>query len=331
MRKFRNQIICGDCIELLNGVKEPFADLVFADPPFNIGYQYDQYHDKQKKDKYLHWTRDWMAACVNVLKPTGSFYIAIGDDYAAHIRIIGEELGLACRNWIIWHYTFGQQTKNKFARAHTHIFYFVKDEKAFTFNEHAVRLPSDRQLVYNDKRANAVGKMPDDVWNTYARVCGTFKERQGWHPCQMPELLLARIIATSSHAGELVLDPFNGSGTTAAAALQLGRDYCGIDISDNYVENTKKRLKELCSPHPLAAQEAATEPSNSHGLSMMEYLELKRLFAEMGLDAGAIIDSEKLLAIFARQYQLRMNRETAYDAELIRKVLKDFLTWVKKR
>ena len=101
MQKFKNKIICGDCIELLGGVKKPFVDLVFADPPFNIGYQYDKYHDKQKKEKYLHWTRDWMAACVNVLKPTGSFYIAIGDEYAAHVRIIGEELGLHVRNWII--------------------------------------------------------------------------------------------------------------------------------------------------------------------------------------------------------------------------------------
>ncbi|MHC5083243.1 MAG: DNA methyltransferase, partial [Planctomycetota bacterium] len=94
MRQFRNQIICGDCIDILNKVDEPFADLIFADPPFNIGYQYDQYQDKLKKDKYLHWTRDWMAACAGVLADNGSFYIAIGDDYAAHIRIIGEELGL---------------------------------------------------------------------------------------------------------------------------------------------------------------------------------------------------------------------------------------------
>lgn len=320
MRKFRNQIICGDCIELLGGAGEPFADLVFADPPFNIGYQYDHYHDKQKKDKYLHWTRDWMAACAGVLKPTGSFYIAIGDEYAAHVRIIGEQLGLHVRNWIIWHYTFGQQTKNKFARAHAHIFYFVKDEKQFTFNEHAVRLPSDRQLIYNDKRANAVGKMPDDVWNTYARVCGTFKERQGWHPCQMPELLLARIIAANSHAGELVLDPFNGSGTTAAAALQLGRDYCGFDISENYVENTKKRLADL-----------KKAVSNQHGLTTLEYLELKRLFAEMGFDAETIMNNEKLLVLFTRQFELRMNNGKTYNRGLVQAVLKDFLTWVKKR
>ena len=321
MQQFRNKILCGDSIELLGGVNEPFADLVFADPPFNIGYQYDQYHDKLKKDKYLHWTRDWMAACVNVLKPTGSFYIAIGDEYAAHIRLIGEELGLHLRNWIIWHYTFGQQTKNKFARSHAHIFYFVKNEKEFIFNEHSVRLPSDRQLIYNDKRANTAGKMPDDVWNTYARVCGTFKERQGWHPCQMPELLLARIVAASSHPGDLVLDPFNGSGTTAAAAMQLGRDYCGFDISEDYVKNTQKRLKELSK-----SQKSLSGPLNAE-----EYLELKRLFVEIGFEAVEIIESDKLLDIFVRQFQFRMNNGTTYDRELVRNALKDFTTWTKKR
>ena len=322
MQKFKNKIICGDCIDLLSKVKTPFVDLVFADPPFNIGYQYDQYHDTQKKDKYLHWTRDWMAACVNVLKPTGSFYIAIGDDYAAHVHIIGEELGLHVRNWIIWHYTFGQQTKNKFARSHTHVFYFVKDEKEFTFNEHAVRLPSDRQLIYNDKRANAKGKMPDDVWNTYARVCGTFKERQGWHPCQMPELLLARIVAASSNPADLVLDPFNGSGTTAAAALQLGRNYCGIDISENYVANTKQRLKEL---------KKEEKKSIFGSLNAEEYLELKRLFVEIGFDVETLINSKKLLDIFTRQFELRMNNGKTYNTALVQEALKDFVTWAKKR
>ena len=322
MREFRNQIICGDCIELLGCVKEPFVDLVFADPPFNIGYQYDHYEDTLEKDKYLHWTRDWMAACVNVLKPTGSFYIAIGAEYAANVRIIGEELGLICRNWIIWHYTFGQHGKTKFSRAHTHIFYFAKDEKACTFNDLAVRLPSDRQLIYNDSRANATGKIPDDVWNTYARVCGTFKERQSWHPCQMPELLLARIIAASSNPGDLVLDPFNGSGTTAAAAMQLGREYCGIDISENYVENTKTRLKELKGQH---------RQTLFGNLDAREYLELKRLFVEMGLDAKNIINSDKLLTIFTHQFEVRMGNEKTYNTDLVQEVLKDFLTWSKKR
>jgi site-specific DNA-methyltransferase (adenine-specific) len=318
MREYQNKILCGDCIELLGKVREPFADLVFADPPFNIGYQYDKYHDRVEKNNYITWTKDWMAACVRVLKSNGSFYIAIGDDYAAHVRIIGEELGLVVRNWIIWHYTFGQQTKEKFAKSHTHILYFVKDPKNFVFNDFAVRVPSDRQLIYNDARANSTGKIPDDTWNRYSRVCGTFKERQGWHPCQMPELLLARIIATSSNPGDLVLDPFNGSGTTAAAALQLGRNYCGIDISEEYVKNATPRLKNI-------------EKQKNEGQNVHEQLELKRLFVEMGLDAKTVMENSFLLNLFAKQFRLRMNNKKDYDHALIQNALKELTTWVTKK
>lgn len=321
MESFQNKIVCGDCIDLLNGAEVPFADLVFADPPFNIGFQYDRYSDTLEKDKYLHWTRDWMAACVKVLKPHGAFYIAIGDEYAAHVRIIGEQLGLYCRNWIIWHYTFGQQCKYKFARSHAHIFYFAKDAENYTFNDMKIRLPSGRQLLYNDKRANPVGKMPDDVWNTYSRVCGTFKERQGWHPCQMPELLLARIIAVSTRSGDLVLDPFSGSGTTAAAAMQLKRRYCGIDISENYVENARKRLDEL----------NGFGKSTLYGsLDSEEYLEMKRLFAEMDLPAMRLLEDQRLLGIFIRQFEMRMNNGRQYVKPLVCEVLHDFLLWGKK-
>lgn len=309
MKKFTNKIICGDCIELLGKVKEPFADLVFADPPFNIGYKYDKYKDVVKSEKYIAWTRDWMEACVNVLKPDGSFYIAIGDDYAAQVRIIGEELGLTVRNWMIWHYTFGQQTKTKFARAHTHIFYFAKDSENYTFNDHAVRVPSDRQLIYNDKRSNPRGKMPDDVWNVFSRVCGTFKEREGWHPCQMPESVLMRIVSVSSNPGDLVLDPFNGSGTTAAAAKKLGRDYCGFDISDDYVKNTRKRLTELEYEKPFA--------SISGALDSGEMQELRRLCIDIEIEIKTIVNSKKLLGIFARQFEVRMNNSKTYSDELI--------------
>jgi DNA modification methylase len=243
MQDFFDKIICGDCIEVLRRIGEPFADLIFADPPFNIGYKYDKYNDKQKREHYIGWTRQWMTACKKVLKPAGSFYIAIGDDYAANVKVIADEIGLFMRNWLIWYYTFGQQTKNKFARAHTHIFYFVNDKKNFIFNDAAVRVPSDRQLIYNDKRANPAGKIPDDVWD-FSRVCGTFKERQGWHPCQMPEGLLKRIISASSNPGDCVLDPFGGSGTTAAAAHQLDRHYVCIELSEQYAHNARERLKQ---------------------------------------------------------------------------------------
>jgi site-specific DNA-methyltransferase (adenine-specific) len=321
MKEMLNKIICGDCIEILNKAKEPFADLIFADPPFNIGRKYDNYNDNHDRQKYIDWTRQWMTACCKVLKPHGSFYIAIGDDYAANVKIIAEELGLFCRNWIIWHYTFGQQTKNKFARSHTHIFYFVKDKKNFTFNDNAVRTPSDRQLVYKDKRANSSGKMPDDVWPDYSRVCGTFTERQSWHPCQMPEMLLARIIAAGSNKGDCVLDPFIGSGTTAAVAAKYGRNYCGIDISQRYVKKTIERIAQI---------KKQNKASNNMSFNSIELEEIKRLFVETGLSIAQIVENNKRLEIFANQFAVRMNNHKKYDAGQIASVIKDFTSWDKR-
>ncbi len=312
MQKLLNKIICGDCIEVLSEISEPFADLIFADPPFNIGYKYDKYYDKVKSKNYIAWTKNWMSICKKVLKPHGSFYIAIGDEYAANVKIIADELGLFMRNWIIWHYTFGQQTKNKFARAHTHIFYFVKDKKNFTFNNHTVRLPSDRQLIYNDRRANPIGKMPDDVWD-FSRVCGTFKERTGWHPCQMPESLLKRIIAVSSNPGDCVLDPFSGSGTTAAAAYQLGRNYVGIETSPQYVEKANERLADL-----------KNQRKANLFLDTVELSELRQLLSDMKRTAKEIATDKNLLKIFTNQFAVRMNNQKRYRTGEIVTALRDF-------
>jgi site-specific DNA-methyltransferase (adenine-specific) len=266
-----NQIIQGDCIKVLNDGPEGWVDLVFADPPFNIGYLYSGYNDERKTEDYLKFSEDWMRAVHRALKPSGSFYLAIGDEYAADLCYLARrQIGFHMRNWIIWHYTFGQQMKQKFAKSHTHILYFTKDAdpKNFTFNADAVRVASARQTTYADARANPKGKVPDDTWylrpqetpeeffapdsDTWnvSRVCGTFKEREGWHGCQMPIAVLDRIVKASSNPGDIVLDPFNGSGTTAVSAALLDRKYVGIDQSKEYVEFARKRLQ-----HALEAKE----------------------------------------------------------------------------
>jgi site-specific DNA-methyltransferase (adenine-specific) len=303
MQELRNQILCGDCVEVLRRVKEPFADLIFADPPFNIGYKYDKYHDKKASEKYLAWTRDWIGECVRLLKPHGSIYIAIGDEYAAQIKLILEdELGLTMRNWIIWHYTFGQQTKNKFARAHTHILYFVKDAKNFVFNDEVVRVISDRQKKYSDKRANPAGKMPDDVWNEYPRVCGTFRERTGF-PCQMPESLLARIIRISSNEGDWVLDPFCGSGTTAVVAHKLNRQYTTIDLSEIYVEAARERI---------AASEGLPVEGNGSDWPEHADAELKWLYSENKIPVRHLRASRTLLSLFTQKLNGRLQKKRPY-------------------
>ncbi|UCD28365.1 MAG: site-specific DNA-methyltransferase [Planctomycetota bacterium] len=268
-----NQIYKKDCIKGLAQIEPGTVDLAFADPPFNIGYDYDTYNDRQDADKYLDWSRDWMSGVVKALKPTGTFWLAIGDEYAAELKIIAQnELGLTCRNWVIWYYTFGVHCTKKFSRSHAHLFYFVKDPKKFTFNDLDIRVPSARQLVYADKRADARGRVPDDTWILrpqdlpdgfkpdesvwyFPRVCGTFKEREGWHGCQMPEQLLGRIIRACSNTGDLVLDPFAGSGTTLAVAKKLGRQWLGFEISKEYIARIRKRMKNISSGDPLDGTE----------------------------------------------------------------------------
>ncbi|UCC32008.1 MAG: site-specific DNA-methyltransferase [Phycisphaerales bacterium] len=298
------RIVQGDCIKKLKTLDAGSVDLVFADPPFNIGYDYDEYDDKRSCEDYLSWSTRWISEVIRVLKPDGTFWLAIGDEYAAELKVMAtRELGLTCRSWVVWYYTFGVHCKHKFTRSHAHLFYFVKDAKKFTFNTDDIRVPSARQLVYADRRANPKGRVPDDTWiipprggiqnsefgiqnSTFVlrpqdvpegftadsdtwyfpRVCGTFKERGGFHGCQMPEQLLGRIIKACSDEGDLVVDPFAGSGTTPAVAKKLGRKYLGIEISKQYVAETRTRLSRIKpgdlldgAEDPLTSVAATTE------------------------------------------------------------------------
>lgn len=280
-----NRLYQQDCIEGMKQLPPESVDLVFADPPFNIKYKYDKYHDRLDDGDYLDWSKNWTSEVHRILKPNGTFWLAIGDDYAAELKVMQtREVGFHCRSWVIWYYTFGVHCTKKFTRSHTHLFHFVKDPKNFTFNDSEIRVPSARQLVYGDKRANPKGRIPDDTWILrpqdiptafdddqsiwyFARVCGTFKERAGWHGCQMPEQLLGRIIKVSSNPDEKVLDPFIGSGTTAVVAKKLGRKFLGFEISENYIEHSQSRLEKVKSGDLLDGAEnpLTSSPATADG------------------------------------------------------------------
>jgi site-specific DNA-methyltransferase (adenine-specific) len=236
-----NKVYLGDCIEIMKKLPDKSIDLVFADPPFNIGIKYDTHNDNMSYEEYYKWSEKWIGEAGRLLKNNGTIYVAIGDEFAAEINIILKRAGYYFRNWIIWYYAFGQNQRKKFNRAHTHILYFTKNKNQFTFNSNNIRIPSARQLIYKDKRANPIGKIPDDIWQ-FSRVCGTFKERIGKHPCQMPEDLLELIIKTSSNEGDLTLDPFGGTGTTAAVAKRFKRNFITMEISEEYYNIILKRL-----------------------------------------------------------------------------------------
>ncbi len=341
-----NTIRLGDCIAGMDQLAAGCADLVFADPPFNIGYDYDVYEDSLEHQQYVEWSAKWIAAAWRVLKPNGTFWLAIGDDYAAELKLASQKVGFHCRSWVIWYYTFGVNCAHKFTRSHTHLFHFVKDRHDFTFRDEdlANRVPSARELVYNDKRANPKGRLPDDTWiirpagfvgelvdddgiwtpeslappgdddRTYAlrpqdleqsfspaedtwyfpRVAGTFRERAGFHGCQMPEQVLGRIIRTCSHPGELVLDPFSGSATTLAVAKKLGRRFLGFDVSQDYVHYGLDRLSAVRvgdrldgSPEPLKSAPAtytSRTERNRRAKSRSDTTEAKRQAREIYYD-----------------------------------------------
>ncbi|MCA9082735.1 MAG: site-specific DNA-methyltransferase [Planctomycetaceae bacterium] len=278
-----------DCIDGMNRLPQGSVDLVFADPPFNIGYKYDVYDDRMAAEDYLRWSGEWITAVWSALKPDGTFWLAIGDDFAAELKLEAQRVGFHCRSWVIWYYTFGVNCKNKFTRSHTHLFHFVKDPKRFTFRADDLenRVPSARMLVYNDSRQNANGRLPDDTWvippevpQTFSlrpqdldqcfqpeesdwyfpRVAGTFKERAGFHGCQMPEQLLGRIIRTCSEVGEIVMDPFSGSASTLVVAKKLDRRFLGFELSTDYVQAGTERLKNTEIGQPLTG---APEPTMS--------------------------------------------------------------------
>ncbi len=142
-----NSLIHGDCIAGMKELPDGCINLAFADPPYNIGYEYDTYDDRKSCDEYLSWCRDWTDQIYRVLKPAGAFWLAIGDEYAAEMKVMltrERTEPFYLRSWVIWYYTFGVNCKNKFSRSHAHLLYFVKDPGQFTFNadDPAVRVPT---------------------------------------------------------------------------------------------------------------------------------------------------------------------------------------------
>ncbi len=292
MKSKLNRVHRRDCIAGMAKLSDGSIDLAFADPPFNIGYEYDEYDDRLECEQYLDWSRHWLEQVKRVLKPDGTFWLAIGDEYAAELKVmLTRELDLVCRSWVVWYYTFGVNCKYKFSRSHAHLFYMVRDAETFTFNadDPAIRVPSARQLVYGDKRANPKGRLPDDTWILrpqdipesfqpdedtwyFPRVNGTFKERTGWHGCQMPEQLLGRIIRACSHPGDTVLDPFAGSGTTLAVAKKLGRNFIGYELSEEYAAGAQQRIEATQKGQPLEGAEdpLTSAPSTADGVRLDE-------------------------------------------------------------
>lgn len=248
-----------DCVAGLGGLKDK-AKLIIADPPYDFGQPYDACDDNKGYEKYMQFTRRWTCAAVEALDAHGSMFVFCPDEWVSEIDVhLRHELEMYKRRHIIWAFTFGQKATKNFTRSHCHILYFSKTKSKYTFNTAAVKVPSARQLVYNDKRAVAGGKPPDATWmllkdqlepymtpdlDTWlvSRICGSFKERKDHSPNQIPVPLMERIVLACSNPGDLVVDPFAGTASSAIPCVDHGRNWTGFDLSATCVKYANARI-----------------------------------------------------------------------------------------
>lgn len=255
----------GDCRQHLAALRSALAhriDLIFADPPFNWNVPYDRWHDGMPREDYLQFTRDWLDACIELLRPTGALWVNIPDDTAAEIVVHLKGRGLHMINWCVWHYRFGQNARSRFINSKVHALYFAgceqvrraSDPKTVgrTWNPLEIVELSDRASIYGDPRTMtkkdgmpAGKRVPMDVWygQYWGRIQGNNKERRSRHHNQLPEIYLERVIRACSDPGDLILDPFTGSGTTAVVARDLDRRFIGTEFSPENAASAAARIR----------------------------------------------------------------------------------------
>lgn len=233
-------IICADSVQWMKSQDDNVFDLIVADPPYNLGKRYGNDTDKREMEDQNLFLEQWVSQAIRVLKPGGSIYAFMGFKHIAKLYSYLEDGGLTFQNWVCWHYTQGMGKTKGFSPRHDDILVFSKGDK-FIFNLDEVRIPQKFYRSINNMR----GANPGDVWEfSHIHYC---QENRQDHPTQKPEGLIERIVRASSNEGDLVLDPFLGSGTTARVCQQLNRNCVGVEVNPQYVEMTKARLEQSFS------------------------------------------------------------------------------------
>ncbi len=235
-----------DCLKGMQNLRPGIVDLVITDPPFAIDFRAKRsnYNRAQSrvlegyneipKSKYLSFSRRWMGEVHRLLKDSGSMYVFSGWNNLKDILIALDEAGFTTVNHIIWKYQFGVVTSRKFVTSHYHCLYVCKSDEKRKF------FPYSR---FGKHKNNAQGKSlhyedKEDVWQI---------KREYWHgdqktPTKLPSDLIKKILMYSSEEGDLVLDPFLGSGQVAIVSKMMHRRYVGFEIVKEYYEFAKRRL-----------------------------------------------------------------------------------------
>lgn len=252
-----NLLYNGDCVEVINKyIDEESIDLIFADPPYNLSgnglkwkgnktggdwYMVNEVWDKMTAPEYTQFTRKWISACYKALKKSGSIYIACSYHNIGEVMIVLKQLDFKINNIITWYKTnaMPNMTQRTFTHSTEFVIWAVKGGK-WTFNYKKIKeINPEKQKDGKDKQMRDLWEMPLVQGKERLRGSGN----RALHPTQKPEEMLKRIILASSNEGDIILDPFNGSGTTTYIAKKYGRRWIGIDKEKKYIEAAERRMK----------------------------------------------------------------------------------------
>ena len=250
LSKVLNTVVNGDCIEMMNRLPEKSAQMVFADPPFNLSKKYRSYVDRLPFDEYMEWTEEWIVAALRILRDDGTLLVYNIPRLLSHTTPILNERA-EFRHWIAWN-SGGKPLGKTLQPAHYGILFYTLTRKNKFYDVRAphktCRLCRAYLTDYGGKEhlRHPFGYQISDVWDDIHRVRHRSKRIEN-HPCQLPVHLIERAILMTTDPGDLVVDPFCGGGSGAVAAKQMGRNYIGAEI-DSYYQNVSQA--KMCEAKP---------------------------------------------------------------------------------
>lgn len=268
-----NQVILGDCLTILRDIPSNTADLCFADPPFNLNKGYASHNDNMGESEYLEWCERWILELVRVTKPTGAIMVHNIPKWLTYCASILNRHA-HFKHWISWDAPTTPMGKS-LQPAHYGILFYTKSATGAQI--YPIRAPHKKCRLCNGYLKDYGGKphlrhkfgyLISDVWTDIHRI--RHNKRRDLHPCQLPIPLLERVILLTTKPGDLVIDPFLGTGTTAVAAKKLGRDYLGIELSPDYVDIAEHNLTIITKTLPYSVYLGKVQTIRDCDLELLE-------------------------------------------------------------
>ncbi len=248
---YLNSILVKDCIEGMKDLPDGCADLVVADPPYNLNKDFGAWNEVEKREEWLPWSKRWLDEVQRILRPGGNVFVYGIHHHLCWLQCYMYEIGLAYRRQIIWFYEngFAGYSKRTLAAHYEPLLWFSKGEN-YTYNPIREPYKSTERLKYkvtkNGKvwKPNPDGRLAGDVWHFPTLAGRRFRDEKVAHPTQKPLSISSRIVKHFSNEGDLVIVPFAGSGSECLAACMEGRSYIGFELNPEYVTLAEERISK---------------------------------------------------------------------------------------